>query len=163
MVWEGIELLPVVDPEQRMVGVITRKDVLKAMQSIQMQPQNGGTFEDMIWSGFKEMRDEKGSVYFRGAVSPQMTNYIGMVSEGVLVTLLMRAAYHTVKEHKKGDLIVDSNANYFLVPVQMEDIIDIVPNIIEMSRRFCKMDIEIFSKGNCIARSMFTARLINNA
>lgn len=162
MVWEGIELLPVVDSDQRMIGVITRKDVLKAMQDIQTQPQNGETFEDLIWSGFKDRRDENGNLTFHGIVTPQMTNYIGMISEGVLVTLMMRAAYHTVKELKRGDLMLDSNSNYFLVPVQIDDSIEIIPNIIELSRRFCKIDIEIFSNEKRIARSMFTARLINN-
>ena len=51
MVWEGIELLPVVDTNRKILGVLNRSDVLKAMQYIQKQPQNGETFEDLIWSG----------------------------------------------------------------------------------------------------------------
>ncbi|WP_409342038.1 DRTGG domain-containing protein [Paenibacillus sp. MBLB4367] len=160
MVWEGIEMLPVTDETGKMIGVISRKDVMKAMQYTQQQPQNGEIFEAQIWSGFEEQRDKEGSLRFRGTVTPQMTNFEGMVSEGILSTLMTRAAYRTVQDHNKGDLILDSSSNYFLVPLQIDDVIDIVPTIVELSRKFCKIDIEIFCKDTRVARAMFTARIL---
>jgi predicted transcriptional regulator len=163
MIWEGIELLPVVDANRKMMGVISRKDVMKAMQIIQKQPQNGETFEDQIWAGFEELRNKEGSLYFRGSVSAQMTNYAGMVSEGVLTTLMNRAANRTVKENKKGDLILDSSSNFFLHPVHIDRMIEIIPSVFELSRRFCKIEIEIHSEDILIAKSMITARIINQS
>lgn len=160
MVWEGIELLPVIDTDRKMIGVISRKDVMKAMQHMQRQPQNAETFEVQIYSGIDELRDEDGKVYFQGTVTPQMTNFEGLVSEGVLTTIMIRAAYRTVQEHKKGDLILDSSSSYFLIPLQIDDVIEIVPSIVEMSRRFCKIDMEIRTNGTRVARSMFTARIL---
>lgn len=160
MIWEGIELLPVVDQEKKMIGVISRKDVMKAMQYMQQQPQNGETYEAQIWSAMKEARDRDGRLFFRGLITPQMTNFEGMVSEGVLSTLMTRAAYRTVQEHKKGDLILDSLSSYFLIPLQIDDKIEIVPTIIELSRRFCKVDLDIISNGNRVARGMFSARIL---
>jgi predicted transcriptional regulator len=163
MIWEGIELLPVVDGSRKMLGVISRKDVMKAMQSIQKQPHNGETFEDQIWTGFEELRNDAGSLYFRGSISAQMTNYAGMVSEGVLTTLMNRAANRAVKENKKGDLILDSSSNFFLHPVHIDRTIEIIPSVIELSRRFCKIEIEIRSEDMLIAKSMVTARIINQS
>jgi predicted transcriptional regulator len=163
MIWEGIELLPVVDTNRKMVGVISRKDVMKAMQVIQKQPHNGETFEDQIWTGFEELRNEDGSLYFRGSISAQMTNYAGMVSEGVLTTLMNRAANRTIKENKKGDLILDSSSNFFWNPVQMDQIIEIRTSVMELSRRFCKIEIEIRCEDMLIAKSMITARIINQS
>ncbi|MDQ0900543.1 DRTGG domain-containing protein [Paenibacillus sp. V4I7] len=160
MVWEGIELLPVIDTDRKMIGVISRKDVMKAMQHMQRQPQNAETFEVQIYSGIDELRDEEGKLYFQGTVTPQMTNFEGLVSEGVLTTIMIRAAYRTVQEHKKGDLILDSSSSYFLIPLQIDDVIEIVPSIVEMSRRFCKIDMEIRTNGTRVARSMFTARIL---
>lgn len=160
MVWEGIELLPVIDTDRKMIGVISRKDVMKAMQHMQRQPQNAETFEVQIYSGIDELRDEEGKLYFQGTVTPQMTNFEGLVSEGILTTIMIRAAYRTVQEHKKGDLILDSSSSYFLIPLQIDDVIEIVPSIVEMSRRFCKIDMEIRTNGTRVARSMFTARII---
>lgn len=160
MIWEGIELLPVVGADQRMISVISRKDVMKAMQLMQKQPQHGETFEHQIWSGFEELRDSEGKLFFRGKITAPMTNFEGIISEGVLSTLMTRAAYRSVQEHKKGDLIVDSSAHYFLVPLQIDDEIDIVPVIIELSRRFCKIDIEMTCRGTRVARGMLTARIL---
>jgi len=67
MLWEGIELLPVVDADGIMIGIISRKDVLKAMQDFHRQPQIGETFEMQIWSGFEGERDEKGRLVFAAA------------------------------------------------------------------------------------------------
>ncbi|MBP1996134.1 DRTGG domain-containing protein [Paenibacillus eucommiae] len=160
MVWEGIELLPVIHTDRKMIGVISRKDVMKAMQYMQRQPQNAETFEVQICAGVEELRDPEGKLYFKGTVTPQMTNFEGMVSEGILSTLMIRAAYRTVQDHKKGDLILDSSSGYFLIPLQIDDEIEILPTIVEMSRRFCKIDMEIVSNGRRAARSMFTARIL---
>lgn len=160
MIWEGIELLPVIDDSRSMIGVISRKDVMKAMQYMQKQPQNAETYEVQIWSGIEEIKDEEGLLRFKGTITPQMTNFEGLVSEGVLSTLMTRAAYRTVQEQKKGDLIIDSSSTYFLIPLQIDDELEIVPVIVELSRKFCKIDIDIICNGTRVARSMFTARIL---
>ncbi|BFT70311.1 MULTISPECIES: DRTGG domain-containing protein [Paenibacillus] len=160
MVWEGIELLPVVDLNRKMVGVLNRSDVLKAMQYIQKQPQNGETFEDLIWSGLEEVRDEKGTLQFHGVITPQMTNHLGTVSEGVLTTLMTQAAYRIVQEFKKGDLVMDNMSTYFLKPLQIDSKIEIRPTIIEVSRKFGKIDVEIYHAGALVSKAMLTAQVI---
>ncbi|OCT11683.1 hypothetical protein A8709_27805 [Paenibacillus pectinilyticus] len=160
MVWEGIELLPVVDMNRKIVGVLNRSDILKAMQSIQKQPQNGETFEDLIWSGMEEVRDEKGKLQFHGVITPQMTNHLGTVSEGVLTTLMTQAAYRIVQEHKKGDLVMDNMSTYFLKPLQIDSKIEIRPTIIEVSRKFGKIDVEIYHAGGLVSKAMLTAQVI---
>ncbi|WNQ09950.1 DRTGG domain-containing protein [Paenibacillus aurantius] len=161
MVWEGIELLPVVDEGRKMIGVISRKDVLKVLQYIQRQPQIGETFEDLAWSAFSEERDGEGQLVFRGRVTPQMTNHLGAVSAGVLTTVMTQAAYRAVQEHRKGDLVIDNISTYFLRPVQMESEIEIRPRLIEVSRKFGKIDIEIHSGGQTVCKAMLTAHMFD--
>ncbi|MDN8954842.1 CBS domain-containing protein, partial [Staphylococcus aureus] len=48
MIWEGIELIPVVSSNKKTVGVINRQDVLKSMQLLGRQPQMGETINDQI-------------------------------------------------------------------------------------------------------------------
>lgn len=162
MVWEGIELLPVVDGNRKLLGVISRNDVLKALQ-YQRQPQMAETFEDIIWSGFMEERQEDGQLIFRGVISPQMTNHMGTVSEGVLSTLMTQSAFRAVRHLKKGDLVLDNMSTYFLRPVQLESEIVIRPNIIEISRKFGKIDVEIFASGHLVSKAMMTAQVIEQA
>ncbi|CAG7631068.1 DRTGG domain-containing protein [Paenibacillus allorhizosphaerae] len=161
MVWEGIELLPIIDMNRKVTAVISRKDVLKAMQHIQRQPQHGETFEDLIWSGFAEVKDKSSEhTVFRGTITPQMTNRLGTVSEGVLTVLMTQAAYHAVQDVKKGDLVLDNMSSYFVKPVQIDSEVEIRAKIIEVSRKFAKTDVEIFHGASMVAKSMLTAQVI---
>lgn len=160
MVWEGIELLPVVDHNRKLIGVISRQDVLRAMQYIQQQPQTGETFEDMIWSSFEEARNERGQLIFRGRILPQMTSHLGTVSEGVLTTLVMKAAYRTIKEYKKGDLIMDNLSTYFVRPLQIDSEVVLEPEVIEVSRKFGKVEVSLTHQGHLICRAMLTAQVL---
>ncbi|WP_072328864.1 MULTISPECIES: DRTGG domain-containing protein [unclassified Paenibacillus] len=161
MVWEGIQMLPVVSDHKKMLGVISRSDVLKAMQFVQTQPQYGESFEDLIWTGFEKIRDKENGLFFRGVITAQMTNHIGMASESVMTALMNQAALRIVKEHRRGDLILDSSSNYFLMPIPLDSTVEVKPTIIELSRRFCKIEVEIVQNGVRMAKSMFTARLLD--
>jgi predicted transcriptional regulator len=161
MVWEGIDFMPVIDQNRKLIGVIGRPDVLQAMQFIQRQPQIGETFEDLIWSGFAEKRDDNGSLYFSGTVTPQMTSNLGTVSEGVLTTLLTQSAIRVLKEYKKGDLVLENMSTYFIRPVQIESEVEIRPRIIEVSRRYGKVDVEIVHNGHPVAKAMINAQVID--
>ncbi|GGG03820.1 DRTGG domain-containing protein [Paenibacillus abyssi] len=161
MVWEGIELLPVIDDKRKLIGVISRKDVLKAMQEIQVQPQNGETFEDQIGSSFEEARDDQGKLYFRTQITAQMSNQVGNLSEGILSSMIAQVANRTVKDLRKGDLLIDSSSAYYLAPIEIDSVVDLVPTVIESSRRFCKIEVEVFSGGKRVVKSMVTARLFD--
>jgi predicted transcriptional regulator len=163
MVWEGIELLPVVDANRKLLAVIGRQDVLKAMQFIQKQPHMGETIEDLIWNGFEEMKNEQGELVFRGVISPQMTSQLGTVSEGVLTTLMSKAAYRSIRELKKGDLVLDNMTTYFIRPLQIDSEVEIRPKVIEVSRKFGKIDVAIYHHEHLIAKAMLTAQLIEQS
>jgi predicted transcriptional regulator len=161
MVWEGIDLLPVVDGRSKLIAVISRKDVLKAMQFVQRQPQIGETFEDLILSGFEENRGEQGELRLVGTITPQMTNQLGTLSNGVLTTLMTQAAFRAVKEHKKGDLVLENMSSYFLRPVQIDNEIDIRSVVIEVSRKFIKVDVEVYHSGQLMAKAILAAQVID--
>lgn len=161
MVWEGIELLPVTDHHRKLVAVISRRDVLRAMQYVQQQPQTGETFEDLIWSMFEECESEQGELLFKGSILPQMTSSLGTVSEGGLAILITRAAYRAIHHHRKSDLILDNVSIYFLKPLQLDGEVVIRPKIIELSRKFGKVDVEIASGESIVCKAMLTAQVID--
>jgi predicted transcriptional regulator len=161
MVWEGIELLPVTDTGRKLIGVISRQDVLKGMQFIQKQPQIGETIENLILSAFEEEREADGRLAFRGTITPQMTSSFGTVTEGVLTTLMSQAAFRAIKLIKKGDLMLDSMSTYFLKPLQIDNEIMIRPQLIELSRKFGKVDVEVHHRQSLVAKAILTAQLID--
>ncbi|NPC93721.1 CBS domain-containing protein [Bacillus sp. WMMC1349] len=162
MVWEGIEVLPVVDERQKLIGMISRQDVLKALQMIQKQPQVGEKLDDIVTGGFRELDVDHSSVY-QYEVTPQMTNHLGTLSYGVFTTILTEAANRFLRSHKKGDLVIESMTIYFLKPVQMESVIEIKPNILEAGRKFGKMDIEVFHQGTLVSKAMMMVQLMERS
>lgn len=160
MIWEGIELLPVVNPYQKLEGLISRQDVLKALQMMQRQPQVGETIDDLITSRLVEASEGKDMVC-RCEVTPQMTNYLGSMSYGAMTTLIGEGGTRALKKRKKGDLVVENLALYFLKPVQIESLIEIRPKVLEVSRRYGKVDVEVFHEESLVAKAMMTAQLID--
>lgn len=158
MVWEGIELLPVVDTNRKLLGIISRRDVIKAMQYMQKQPQIGETFEDLILSHLT-MSKENGNIVFKGKVVPQMTNTYGTLSSGVLLTALSEACRQALRAMKKGDYVIESTSIYFLKPMQIDQELQIRPNILEIGRKFGKVDVEVYSSNKLIAKAMLTAQV----
>jgi len=165
MVWEGIEVLPVVDERQKLIGMISRQDVLKALQMIQKQPQVGEKLDDIVTGGFKESDNDKNKPVpvYQYEVTPQMTNHLGTISYGVFTTILTEAANRFLRSRKKGELVIESMTIYFLKPVQMESVIEIKPNILEAGRKFGKMDIEVFHQGALVGKAMMMVQLMERS
>lgn len=161
MVWEGIEVLPVVDDSNKLEGIISRQDVLKALQMIQRQPQVGETIDDIVTNQLVLIRGKtKGEDVYRCEVTPQMTNHLGTISYGVFTTIVAEAANRVLRNYKKGDLVVENMTIYFLKPVQIESMLDIYPRVLEVGRKFGKVDVEVFNEGVLVGKAMMMCQLI---
>ncbi|MFO1444018.1 CBS domain-containing protein [Bacillus sp. Bva_UNVM-123] len=161
MVWEGIEVLPVVDDSNKLAGIISRQDVLKALQMIQRQPQVGETIDDIVTNQLVLTREKpKGEDTYRCEVTPQMTNHLGTISYGVFTTIVSEAANRVLRNYKKGDLVVENMTIYFLKPVQIESTLEIYPKVLEVGRKFGKVDVEVFNEGVLVGKAMMMCQLI---
>lgn len=162
MVWEGIEVLPVADDSNHLDGLISRQDVLKALQMNQRQPQVGVTLDDIVTNqiGILQGKD-KGEDAFTCEVTPQMTNHLGTISYGVFTTIVSDAANRVLKSYKKGDLVVENMTIYFIKPVQMESALEIYPRVLEVGRKFGKVDVEVFNEGVLVGKAMMMCQLID--
>jgi len=163
MVSEGIELLPVVDRQRKLVGAIGRGEVLRALQFANRPAQLGETFDALMWGGFAEHRDVEGRIYFTGPATPQMSGPLGTISEGVLTALMQQAASRAVADLGKREHVLDNMTIYFLRTAPIDASIAIVPQIIEASRRHVKVEIQVIQDGDAIAKAMLTAQTIDPA
>ncbi|MFC4776374.1 DRTGG domain-containing protein [Paenibacillus sp. GCM10023252] len=165
MAAEGIDLLPVVDRHRKLLGVITRQEVLDAMRFAGKQPESGETFDDLMWSGFMEEKPERQedalSLTYTGVVTPQMSGSLGMVSEGILVTLMTQAGRRMVRELGKRDYILESMTTYFVRPVQIDSEITITPRALELSRKSTKLEIELRGQDGLAVKAMMTAQMMD--
>lgn len=160
MVWEGIEQLPVVDGYKKLIGVISRQDVLKALQTNHRQPHVGETIEDLVTSRFEDASIGN-EICYRCEVTPQMTNHLGTISYGVFTTIVTEAGSRALRIHKKGDLVVENITLYFIKPVQIESRIEIFPRVLEIGRKFGKVDVELFHEGVIVGKALLMAQIID--
>jgi predicted transcriptional regulator len=159
MVWEGIELLPVVDDNRTLLGVVSRQDVLKAMQQIQRQPQVGETISDIINRNIT-VSEEKEDVYLTKVV-PQMTNHLGTLGHGVFTALMIEASSRLLVDERKADLSIENITIYFTKPVQIDSELRIKPTILEVGRVYAKIDVEVKDEKGLIGKGLLMAQLIH--
>ncbi|WP_010288287.1 DRTGG domain-containing protein [Kurthia massiliensis] len=159
MIWEGIDLLPVADDHGVLQGVVSRQDVLKALQMAQRQPQHGETIDDLVKNEI-QMTDDFTDTVVDFTVTPQMTNQFGAISYGAFTTVLVEAGAQALKKTKRGESVVENMTVYFMKPVQMEKVVHVVPRILNLSRKFVKMDFEAFSEDVLVAKAMITFQLL---
>src|SRR5690625_1630423 len=106
MVWEGIEVVPIVNQSNELQGLVSRQDVLKALNEVQRQPQVGETLHDVVTRHIDQVNGNP--TEFKVEVTPQMTNELGTLSNGVLTTLITEASGRLLIHEKKGKMVVES-------------------------------------------------------
>ncbi|UQW96494.1 DRTGG domain-containing protein [Rummeliibacillus sp. G93] len=159
MIWEGIDLLPVADEHGILQGVVSRQDVLKALQMAQRQPQHGETIDDLVKKEM-EMDVSNDEMVIKFNVTPQMTNQFGAISYGAFTTLIVESGSFALKKVKRGESVMENISIYFIKPIQIESTITVKPRILDMSRKFAKMDFEVYSEDLLVGKALATFQLL---
>ncbi len=157
MIWEGIDLMPVVTNTGVLAGIISRQDVLKAFQMAQRQPQHGETIDDIVKKQMKTIEEQEYTVEF--TVIPQMTNHFGSLSYGAMTTLLTEAGNQAIKRRKRGESVPENVSLNFIKQLQLGTQVIVKPRILQMSRRFVKVDFDIMSDNELAATAMIMYQL----
>lgn len=152
MIWEGIDLMPVVSDSGSLLGIISRQDVLKAFQMSQHQPQRGETIDDIVKSQLESTKGDARTIEF--TVIPQLTNQFGSLSHGALTTLLTEAGNLAIKQKKRGESVPENMTIHFIKHVQLGSVVRVEPRILHMSRRFVNVDFDLYSEDELIAKAM---------
>src|SRR5699024_4334567 len=137
----------------------SRQDVLKALQQTQRQPHTGETIDDIVASNVVPAEEDQ--TVFHTHVTPQMTNQLGTLSNGVFTALMTEASSQLLRHYKKGDLVVENLTLYYLKPVQIDSDLTIKPKLMEAGRIYAKMDIEVFNGKKMVGKGLLMAQLID--
>ncbi|MEN2765571.1 DRTGG domain-containing protein [Ornithinibacillus xuwenensis] len=159
MVWEGIEVVPVVNESASLIGIVSRQDVLKALQQIQRQPQIGETIDDIVKNNVVSLEEDK--TIFQAKVIPQMTNQLGTLSHGVFTSLVTEASSRLLLQLKKGDLVVENLTVYFLKPVPIDSNLLIKPLLLEAGRIYAKIDVEVYNEKKLVGKALLMAQIMD--
>ncbi|MUV07605.1 CBS domain-containing protein [Planococcaceae bacterium Storch 2/2-2] len=157
MIWEGVDLTPVIDDHNVLEGIISRQDVLKAFQMVQHQPQQGETIDDIVRNQMESVPDEPSQTSF--TVVPQMTNQFGSLSYGALTTIITEFGSRLLKINKRGEGVPESLTIYFIKQVQLGQQVLVKPRILHMSRRSVKFDFDFYSGHELVSKAMVMYQL----
>lgn len=160
MVWQGIELMPVVDG-RKLVGIISREDVIKALQYMYNQPQVEETIEDLLLKNFEAVF-EQNKATFIGTVPALMLSHGGMASFPSLSLLMAAAGLAAVIGNKRYEAEVENFSIFYTRPIQIDLKIVIVARVIDMSRNFGKVEITVSSEDDTLARGILSVRMFKS-
>lgn len=162
MIWDGLEVMPVVKDDYSLEGLVSRQDVMKAMQLVQRQTQIADTISDQISGEIValEPNEEKGDSVFRFIVTPQMVNSVGTISFGVLSEIIANVTQRTMIMNQKRNVFIEQMNLHYLRLIQLESELEIRPRVLENGRRSAKLDVEVFLENTLIAKAIVVCQVM---
>ena len=160
MIWNGLEMLPVVQDNMELLGIISRQDVMKAMQLAQRQPQVGNTFEDDVAESLNVLEMDTQQAKFQFTVTPQMTNNLGMLSFGVLCEVVSVASKEFISRSQRRNAVIEQLDLHYLkmIPIDSEIILQI--QSLDNGRKITKLDISVYLENTIVAKAVMSNQLM---
>ncbi len=160
MIWNGLEMLPVVQDNMELLGIISRQDVMKAMQLAQRQPQVGNTFEDDVAESLNVLEMDTQQAKFQFTVTPQMTNNLGMLSFGVLCEVVSVASKEFISRSQRRNAVIEQLDLHYLkmIPIDSEIILQI--QSLDNGRKITKLDISVYLENTIVAKAVMSSQLM---
>lgn len=168
MIWDGLEVMPIVEDDLTLMGIVSRQDVMKAMQSSQRQPQMGDTLSDQINENIEILTpsSEEGAPEipcYKFKVTPQMTDNVGTLSFGLLSEVISTVTKNTLIIYQKKNAMVEQMNLLYLKLVQLGSEIEIRPRVFEIGRRTAKLDIEVYTDTVLVAKATVVCQLMQRS
>ena len=160
MIWNGLEMLPVVQDNMELIGIISRRDVMKAMQLTQRQPQVGNTFEDDVSENLEVIEINPTNARFSFTVTPQMTNNLGMLSFGVLCEVVSVASKEFIHRSQRRNTVIEQLEMHYLRMIPIESKIAIQIQTLDIGRKVSKIDISVLLENSVVAKSIMSNQLM---
>lgn len=162
MTWEDIEMLPVVEDNRDLLGVLSRQDVMKAIQTQQQQPQLGNTIEDDIVVQMHEYSSlNLQNYHWHTNVQPQMLNNMGTLSYGVLCEMVTYTAMQFLYENTDINYVLERLDLHYFNLLQLGNELQFKVNIINMSRRHALVEVDVFHENTAAGKAIISCQAID--
>ena len=149
-------MLPVTTPSKKLIGVITRKDVLTAMQLLSRQPQVGETINDQI---AKHITISNDGIHVQ--ITPLLTNQYGTLSKSVFVAIIEETVRYEMRKLKKLEVMIEILNIMYIKTVQIESEIHVQYDMLDVGRNFSKLEVTMTSDGHRVAKAMIICQMID--
>lgn len=164
MVREDIEMIPVVEDNLELLGVVTRQDIMRGIQLVQKQPQIVNTFHDDIVMHFEEyiIRTMDNKYDYRVVVQPQMINSLGTISYGILCELITHAASQKFFDQTNQNLIIENIDMHYFKLIQMGNEIQFKVDVFNQNRKAALIEVDVYHENTLGAKTILTAQIIES-
>ncbi|GAB6637877.1 CBS-HotDog domain-containing transcription factor SpxR [Streptococcus uberis] len=152
MIFEDLNMLPVVDEDKKVLGVITRRLAMEHLQN--SQKNNRNTFSEQILSDLYEYHH-----YFQLLVEPNMIDTTGNLAQGVISEILKEITLKVFSRKYQKNIIIEQMMIYFLHAAQIDDQLKIYPKIITENRKSGTLDFEIYVDDHVVAKAIVTSKI----
>ena len=160
MIWNGLEMLPAVQDNMELIGIISRQDVMKAMQLAQRQPQVGNTFEDDVAESLNVVEMDTQLSKFQFKVTPQMTNNLGMLSFGVLCEVVSVASKEFISRSQRRNAVIEQLDLHYLKMIPIDSDIILQIQSLDNGRKITKLDISVYLENSIVAKAVMSSQLM---
>ncbi|MCW6662356.1 DRTGG domain-containing protein [Aerococcaceae bacterium NML190073] len=160
MIWEDLEMIPVVEDNLQLIGMVTRQEVSKAIQLVQQQPQMVNTFEDDMMAHLAEYTNPDQKYQFRSVVQPQMINNFGTISYGVLSEFIANIAYRQVLATTKLNSVIEKIDLHYFNLIQIGNEIQFHADVFHYNRKAALTQVDVYHENTLAARAIVTSQII---
>lgn len=154
MIFDGYDMMPVIDADHTFSGIISKSDMLRSMQDSSEQSQFSHTLSDEVINAVKEVQS-----YYTFVVEPFMMNNVGNIANGMLVEIISYIAACVMTKTKRKNIIIESMTLYFLGAVSIDDELEVFPKIISETRLGATIDFEIYLDYQIISKILVTVQI----
>lgn len=145
LVWEDCDMIPVIDDESRLTGVVNRQDIIQALQQTQKQPQFGETVDNLTLSGFKLGDTVDNKITIQGNVTQFMMNECNFASSGALTMIISNASTIAARKLYRLQTVVDEMHLIRINPVVQDEEIFVTVELLQNDKKYCKAEVVVRS------------------
>lgn len=164
MIWDGLEILPVVDEEDYLQGILSRQDVLRTLQYTQQTEQSENRIEMLLADKLKfvAQNEDMTKARYRFLSDVSLTNDFGALSNALQHSIIQLSVKQFVKKLQGKSIVVDKVSAYYLKLVPLQSTIDIVLEFLDVSRRSMEIDITVYHGKQVMTKALASVKTLTN-
>ncbi|WP_225048887.1 DRTGG domain-containing protein [Lacticaseibacillus kribbianus] len=156
----GLNVLPVVDDDWQLLGIVTRASVFASLADLGSDSV-GTTIADSVAAQLVVAKVQPAvGARFELHTTPMMTNKLGTLSFGVMNEAINAVVTHFLNENGRRNVLIEQLSLHTFRPIQLESTVQITLRTLEMTQHEGSFDIELQTDGLPVAKAIVTCQLL---
>lgn len=157
----GLSILPVVDDDWQLVGVVTRQNVFASLAELTRTSGEDATIAEQVAAELTpETTVEEGVAGFALHATPMMTNALGTVSFGVLSEAVNASVTGFLRQHGRRNVLLGHLDLATFRPIQVDSTVNITVRALSMTGHEAVLDVDLATDGLRVAKAVVTCQLL---